>query len=206
MRKLDKGKPIQSFADFVRKNKPKSWKEAEGVSREWREHILNHEQHGLSGYTECPIQLDGSHIDHFRKRDFFNTLVFDWDNFVVDIIDDNYGARYKDNQIKSREENERLINPVTEDAGRFFKYEINGRIEIAEGLSKEDEARAIFTSDSFNLNESSLVDRRRRIMNTKMESFGDMTDDQIKEALKSLGFTSVVEQLLKERKSGEGML
>ena len=39
-----------------------------------------------------------------------------------------------------------------------------------------------------------------------MESFGDMTDDQIKEALKSLGFTSVVEQLLKERKSGEGML
>ena len=203
---MDKGKPIRAFVEFVRKNKPKSWKEAEGVSREWREQILNQEQHGLSGYTECPIKLDGSHIDHFRKCEFFNTLVFDWDNFVVDVIDDKYGARYKDHQIKSRKDNERLINPVTEDASRFFKYEINGRIEVAEGLSKEDEARAIFTSDSFNLNESSLVDRRRRIMNTKMESFGDMTDDQIKEALKSLGFTSVVEQLLKERKSGEGML
>lgn len=206
MRKLDKGKPIRAFVDFVRKNKPKSWKEAEGVSREWREHILNHEQHGLSGYTECPIKLDGSHIDHFRKCDFFNTLVFDWDNFIVDAVDDKYGARYKDNQIKSREDNERLINPTAEDACRFFKYELNGRIAVTDGLNEEDKARAEYTIKSFNLNESSLVYRRRMLINTIMEPYKDLGDDVILEALSSVGFTSVVEQLLKERKTEEDAL
>ena len=200
MRKLDKGQPLQSFVDFVRKNNPKEWGEAKDVSREWREHILRQEQHGLSGYTESPVTLDGSHIDHFRKQSLFNTLVFDWNNYVVDSKDEAYGAKYKDIYIGSREENERLINPVTEDASRYFRYEINGRIEVAEGLSKEEEARAVFTCDAFNLNEGSLVERRKVMMSMILDSFGDLTDDEIKDALKSLGFTSVVEQLLQERK------
>lgn len=203
MRKLDKGKPLQSFVDFVRKNDPKEWSEAKGVSREWRDHILRQEQHGLSGYTESPVTPDGSHIDHFRKQSLFNTLVFDWNNYVVDSKDEAYGAKYKDNHIGSREENERLINPVTEDASRYFRYEINGRIEVAEGLDKEEEARALFTRDAFNLNEGSLVERRRVMMSMILDSFGDLTDDEIKEALKSLGFTSVIEQLLQERKKKE---
>jgi len=199
MRKLDKGDPIPSFVDFVRENSPSSWEEAKGVSREWREHILNQEQHGLSGYTESPVTLDGSHIDHFRKQSLFNKLVFDWDNYIVDSNDEAYGAKFKDNHIGTRDENERLINPVTEDASRFFKYEVNGRIEVADGLSEEDAGRALFTRDAFNLNEGSLVERRRVIMSIILDSFGDLTDDEIKDALKSLGFTSVVEQLLQER-------
>ena len=203
MRKLDKGAPLQSFVDFVRKNNPQRWEEAKGVSREWREHILRQEQHGLSGYTESPVKLDGSHIDHFRKQSLFNKLVFDWNNYVVDSKDEAYGAKHKDNFIGTAEENERLINPVTEDASRFFKYEISGRIEMADGLSDADKARAVFTRDAFNLNEGSLVERRRAIMNIILDSFGDLTDDEIKDALKSMGFASVVEQLLQERKNKE---
>lgn len=203
MRKLDKGKPIQAFVDFVNNNKPKDWEEAKGVSRVWREHILSQEQHGQSGYTESPITLNGSHIDHFRKQSLFNKLVFDWDNFVVDSTDDAYGAKFKDNYISTREDNENLINPVTEDASRFFKYEINGRIEVADGLDKVDAARAQLTRDAFNLNEGSLVDRRRVIMSMILDAFIDLTDDEIKDALQSLGFTSVVEQLLQGRKKKE---
>ncbi len=203
MRKLDKGKPIQAFVDFVNNNKPKDWEEAKGVSRVWREHILNQEQHGLSGYTESPITLDGSHIDHFRKQSLFNKLIFDWDNYVVDSKDEAYGAKFKDNFIKTRKENEKLVNPVTEDASKFFKYEINGRIELADGLSKEDTERARFTRDAFNMNEGSLVERRRVIMSMILDAFIDLTDDEIKDALQSLGFTSVVEQLLQERKEKE---
>ena len=199
MRKLDKGKPIQAFVDFVRKNNPTDWEEAKGVSREWREHILNLEQHGLSGYTESPITLDDSHIDHFRKQSLFNKLVFNWDNYIVDSKDEAYGAKFKDNFIVTREENDKLINPVTEDASRFFKYEINGKIEVADGLSKEDAHRAVFTRDAFNLNEGSLVERRRVIMSVILDSFGDLNEDEIKDALRDLGFTSVVEQLLQER-------
>ena len=203
MRKLDKGKPIQAFVDFVHKNHPTDWEQAKGVSREWREYILNHEQHGMSGYTESPITLDGSHIDHFRKQSLFNKLVFDWNNYVVDSTDDAYGAKHKDNFIRTHVENEKLINPVTEDASRFFKYEINGRIEVADRLSKDDAARALFTRDAFNLNEGSLVERRKMIMSVILDSFGNLTDDEIMDALRSFGFTSVVEQLLQERKKEE---
>ena len=126
MRKLDKGEPAQQFVDFIHRHHPVNWEEAKDESHGWREHILNHEQHGLSGYTEAPLHLEKSHIDHFRKQSLFPFLVFEWGNYVVDGKDDTYGARYKDNAIRNRTDNEKLINPVVEDAQRFFKYELSG--------------------------------------------------------------------------------
>ena len=78
MRKLDKGAAPAEFESFKRTHSLRSWEETKDVSRQWREYLLNVEQHGLSGYTELPLSVDGSHIDHFRKRELFNTLVFDW--------------------------------------------------------------------------------------------------------------------------------
>ena len=63
MRKLDKGAPIQHFVDFIRHNHHDRWEDAKEASPIWREHILNQEQHGLSGYTEAPIRYENSHID-----------------------------------------------------------------------------------------------------------------------------------------------
>lgn len=206
MRKLDKGAPILSFTEFVSKHHPTKWEEAKDVSHLWREYILDYEQHWLSGYTEEPIRLDNSHIDHFRKQSLFNSLVFDWRNFIVDSKNETYGAKHKDGVVQTREDNEKLVNPAVEDASRYFKYELNGRIEVAERLSPADRARAIFSIKVFNLNESSLVERRRIIINTIMEPYKDLTDDDIQEALAALGFTSVVEQLLRERKREENML
>lgn len=199
MRKIDKGAPMPSFEEFMRRHHPTSWEDANVVRSTWREYILAFEQHWLSGYTEEPVRLDNSHIDHFRKQSLFNTLVFDWDNYVVDSNNETYGAKYKDKFIKTREDNEKLINPVTEDASSFFKYQLNGEIDVADGLSEEDKERAEYTKHAFNLNESSLVERRRVIINTIMEPYQDLTDDIILEALAAEGFTSVVEQLLKER-------
>lgn len=95
---------------------------------------------------------------------------------------------------------------MTEDASRYFTYQLNGEIAVADGLSDEDRARAEYTRDAFNLNESSLVERRRVIINTIMEPYQDLTDEIILEALAAEGFTSVVEQLLRERKTGEDAL
>lgn len=203
MRKIDKGDPMPSFSEFVSRNHPVKWEDAKAVSRIWREYILMYEQHWLSGYTEEPLRLDDSHIDHFRKQSLFNTLTFDWSNFIVDQKNDTYGARYKDNIVKTKADNEKLINPATEDAAKFFKYEINGKIDIADGLSEKDKTRALFTINAFNLNESSLVERRKVILNIIMDSYNDLTDEMVLEALAAEGFTSVVEQLLKERKQEE---
>ena len=200
MRKIDKGAPMSSFSEFVIKHHPAKWEDAKDVSRTWREYILEYEQHRLSGYTEEPLRLDNSHIDHFRKQSLFNTLIFDWDNFIVDSVDETYGAKYKDKFIKSTVDNEKLINPVIEDASRFFKYELNGKIDVADGLSDNDKERATYTKEAFNLNESSLVERRKVIINTIIDSYTDLSDEMILEALATEGFTSVIEQLLIERK------
>ena len=173
------------------------------MSRLWREYILEYEQHRLSGYTEEPLRLDDAHIDHFRKQSLFNAFVFDWNNFVVDGVDETYGARFKDKYVKSCEDNEKLINPVTEDASRYFKYELNGNIAVVTGLTPDDSARADYTIKAFNLNEASLSERRRIIINTILDAYQDLSDELILEALEAEGFKSVVEQLLKERKQEE---
>ena len=199
MRKIDKGAPLHSFSEFVSRTHPTKWEDAKDVSRPWREYILKYEQHQLSGYTEEPLQLDSSHIDHFKKQSLFNSLIFNWDNFVVDKRNDTYGAKHKDNVVKTKADNEKLINPVTEDVANFFKYELNGRIDVADGMSYSDKERVQYTLDAFNLNESSLVERRKVILNTILDSFQDLTDEMVLEALAAEGFRSVVEQLLKQR-------
>ena len=203
MRKLDKGEPVQQFTDFIRRTHPERWEDAKDESQVWRKHIIEHEQSGLSGYTETPLHLEKSHIDHFKKQSLYPQLVFEWNNYVVDGKDDTYGARFKDNSIRNRADNEKLINPVVEEAQRFFKYELSGKIVPAEGLSEEDNERAEFTINTFNLNESSLVDRRKKIINMDIRSFKGLSDEDVLKALLPEGFASVVEQLLEERTKKE---
>ncbi len=203
MRKIDKGAPLESFSEFVKTHPQARWEEAKDVSRIWREYMLHCEQHGMSGYTEEPLRLNHSHIDHFHKRSLFSELIFDWNNFVVDGVDETYGAKFKDKHVKSREDNDMLINPVVEDAGRFFKYELNGNISVASGLSPSDAERANYTIKAFNLNEASLSERRKTIINIVLDTFENLSDESILAALEAEGFRSVVEQLLDERKQGE---
>lgn len=203
MRKLDKGEPAQQFIDFIRRNHPNSWEEAKDESPVWRKHILENEQYGLSGYTEVPLHFEKSHIDHFRKQSLYPHLVFEWNNYVVDSKDDAYGARHKDNVVHNQIDNEKLVNPIVEEAQRFFKYELSGKIVPADGLGERESDRANYTIAAFNLNEGSLMDRRKRIINMDFRSFDGLSDEELLAALVPEGFASVVEQLLKERTKEE---
>lgn len=207
MRRIDKGAPMPEFTQFVHTQHPVCWEDAAGVRSIWREYMLSHEQDNLSGYTElyiaCPNQ---THIDHFKKRSLFGNLVFCWENFVVDSQDDGYGARYKDSHIHSIEDNQRLIDPVKEDASRYFQYEITGKMVPANGLSDDDAKRAQFTIDMFNLNEGSLKERRRIILNIDLQSYDGLSDEEVMQCLQKLGFPSVVEQWLRERRNQKNLL
>ena len=206
MIKIDKGAPTPSFTEFVKQHHPAKWEDAKTVNHVWRKYILEYEQHRLSGYTEEPVRFDISHIDHFRKQSLFNSLVFDWNNFIVDSNDETHGAKFKDKYVKTMADNEKLINPVEEDASHYFKYELNGKVNVADGLSETGRKRAAYTIEAFNLNESSLVERRRVMVNIMMDSYSDLDDETIIEALAAEGFTSVVEQLLKERRKDDASL
>lgn len=209
MRKIDKGEPVQDFIDFKNNNPDADWdKDAKGHKYIWRKHILEVEQHNQSGYTEEHLSFEKkgkkptTHIDHFyqKRKDWWPQRTFDWNNYVVDAINDDYGARYKDQHISSMLENQKLINPVLEDAKRYFRYEPTGEIEPAKDLSDEDRDKAVFTRDIFNLNHNSLVERRRKIFEIDFSDYEMLSDDDIIESLVYNGFRSAIEQHLREWK------
>lgn len=199
MHKINKGEPSDDFKKFNRKRHTQR-KEANGHTHIWREHIIEKEQDGLSGYTEAPITVDNSHIDHFRKQELFQDYIFRWENYVADSKDEDYGAKYKDNKagIKTKEDNLRLVNPVEEDAERFFYYEANGKMIPTPELSEQEKQRAQFTIDSFNLNHKSLMERRMRILSIDLNPYDGFSRDELMESLCSNGFPSVAAQTIDE--------
>lgn len=199
MRKINKGEPPEDFKQFIRK-KHTMWKEAKGHTHIWRKHIIEKEQNGLSGYTEEPIKTDNSHIDHFRKQELFQDYVFRWENYVADSKNEDYGAKYKDNKagIRTKQENLKLVNPVEEDAERFFYYEANGKMIPANGLSALEKERAQFTIDSFNLNHKSLMDRRMHILSIELKPYEGFSREEIVKSLSCNGFPSVAVQTIDE--------
>lgn len=196
MRKLIKGEPHEAIKDFEGQHE---WALSIDFHRIWRELILTIEQDGLSGYTEVPLRIDDSHIDHFYKRSLFVDKVHSWDNLVVDTIDETYGAKYKDKNIRIATDNIKVINPVREDPNRFFRYKVDGRIVSRDTLSEEERGRANYTIDVFNLNEPSLVDRRKELLSIDLNAYGNVSLAQLKVWLKDFGFPSVLEQMYNER-------
>lgn len=196
MRKISKGEPHEAIKKFEGQQE---WALSMNFHRIWRELILSVEQDGLSGYSEVPLRIDETHIDHFYKRSLFRDKVHSWDNLVVDTIDETYGAKYKDKQVKIAPDNIKVVNPVTEDPRHFFRYNVDGRIVSKDILSVSERNRADYTIEVFNLNESSLVERRRGLLSMDLNSFGDVSLDQLKVWLKEYGFPSVLEQMYQER-------
>jgi len=197
MRRINKGLPSEDFERFTKKPH-RQWDEAGRHIAIWRKHIIDNEQSGVSGYTEAPVDYDRSHIDHFLKRALFQDYIFRWENFVVDSCDEDFGAKYKDKHIHTEFDNLKLINPVDEDAERFFYYEANGKMIPANGLDACDYERAKFTIERFNLNHQSLKDRRKRILNLDISSYQGLNYDDILTALSCDGFESVARQALVE--------
>ena len=199
MRKIAKGEPLEAFTTFVRQYRPQKWEELPpDISRQCRNHILEMEQNGLSGYTEKPLDADSKslHIDHFRKRELFNGDVFTWNNFIVDEKNCGYGADAKDsrNGVRTREEYSMIVNPVEEDPRRYFQYMVDGQIVPAGELDDVERRKAQHTIDVFNLNHSALCDlRKQKKLQVKQLKEGNMTAEEVAESLRDYGFPSVVE-------------
>ena len=208
MRRLNKGQPLPIFTNCVQNDKPANWddfsRNFKGVSQETRLHILCEEQNSLCGYTELPISNPyNCHIDHYKKKGIqeFQSLTFDWDNFIVASMDDDFGARYKDltYSIKAHEYSQ-IINPVLMNAQHYFYYPDYdlGDILPKPGLSDVEKAMAERTIEVFNLGHRTLKNRRESIIRL-IESYGDLPSADIRDCLKDSGFKSLVEQYTQGR-------
>lgn len=196
---VKKKAPLKSFDDFVRREKPKDWNEI--YSQKKYPNLYNdikatlvEEQGGVSAYTEELLSKDSrTHIDHFRKRDQFPNLTFEWNNLFVDGVSENYGAKFKDNHSHIKKADYALlISPVESDVERFFSYMENGEIVVAKGLSAQDAKRAAFTIKMFNLTDPGLTSRRASVIKAINDCAG-LSPEEIRIALQELGFRTVIE-------------
>lgn len=205
MRKINKQTPMFGFNGSKYGNNCSNWddfhKNHKEIYHEMREKILQEEQNNLEGYTELYIDEKNKnskdyHIDHYKKRDQNPQLTFEWNNLIFAIHDSSFGADYKDNVYKIKNNEYALIfNPVTDNVENFFYYNHWGIIEPKQGISVQEEAKVNKTIEVFNLNDESLVKRRKDLIKV-INYYSGMDKNDILSALETSGFRSLVEQEL----------
>jgi len=166
MFKINKKKPT-FFEQSKRKIRlPKisnAWEKISEIRSSLREYILSEEQNGLCGYCERKITSDSneSNIDHFKTRNLFPEETLNYDNLLVSCNRKETCATHKDQNIKTKNEYSKIINPVADNPDKYFEYLPTGEI-----ISKGGNSKAKFTIDIFNLGKKEsdyLVQRRKQL-------------------------------------------
>lgn len=195
MRKINKGEPLAEFSKFLLRYTPSRWEELNGELRyNIRLHILLYEQDCLCGYSEIPLDEENtsSHIDHFVKRDYDHTKIFDWDNLVVSSIDEDYGGKYKDNTYKIKQnEYVQIFNPTKDDMGQYIEYLRDGRIAPRDGIQDAINDKILKTIEVFNLNCRSLKNRRKQLL-IELDSCSGLPKEELKHTFEKNGFISLI--------------
>lgn len=201
MRKIDKGTPVAGFNGNNFNNSCTTWSEFHKEHKEMYEKsrcvILTDEQKQLCGYTEIYIDdLKDCHIDHYKKRSLFPELTFEWNNLIAATNDSEFGAKYKDNKsgIQSNDY-DNIFNPVTDNVENYFNYTAWGEVTPKTAISEMNNRKAKKTIEAFNLNHTSLKDRRKKLTNL-IRSYREITKEDIFAVLKNYGFRSTINQIL----------
>lgn len=195
MRKINKGAPFDDFSQYIKRYKPSKWEDINGeLKSEMRFHMLLNEQECLCGYSEIILEAENtsSHIDHFVKQDHDHNKIFDWNNFIISTIDEDYGGKYKDNTYKIRKnEYAQIFNPVIEDMSQYIEYLGDGSIVPKSDIQDSDNAKVLKTIEVFNLNCPSLKKRRRDLL-YNLNDCSKLSKDEIKRNFQPCGFLSLI--------------
>jgi len=148
MLKITKNKP--HFFDKLVKDK-KVWSDLK--DRNELNQVLLQEQNNMCVY--CESKLKDFHIDHFFKRDLFQKQTFEYDNLFLSCNFEFHCAKYKDKFGLKKEEFFEIYSPIDINLDEF-EYSFTGEI-----LGKTDKAKK--TIEVFNLNQKSLVEKRKKI-------------------------------------------
>ena len=195
MRRINKGVPFDDFVKYLDKHKPSKWEDINGdLKSNMRFHMLVNEQDCLCGYSEIPLDAENtsSHIDHFVKRDYDHSKIFDWDNLVVSAIDEDYGGKYKDNTYKIKQnEYAQIFNPTKDDMGQYIEYLRDGRIAPRDGIQDAINDKILKTIEVFNLNCRSLKNRRKQLL-IELDSCSGLPKEELKHTFEKNGFISLI--------------
>ena len=138
-----------------------------------RSNMLLEEQMLLCAYCEKEIDESSknSNIDHFKTRNLFPELTFEYSNLLVSCNTKERCSNFKDTHIKSREEYENIVNPTFENPNDFFDYLLTGEI-----IARNEKGQ--LTIDIFNLKDKALTQCRLQIIKS-LEHLDDLSLDEI---------------------------
>lgn len=188
MKKVEKQKPPVFFLDYIKRHKPKHWNDIASIRIDLRKHLW-HEQGQCCAYTgvRIPCSDYNCHIDHFRTRNLFPELMFEYENLLASCNSEVYGAKHKDKLIKSKEDYKELINPTEESPCEHLEYTFTGKV-----IARNNSTKGAKTISYFNLNERSLLERRKTILSF-LPLMKDLTVDEIVESTGE--FETMIRQL-----------
>jgi uncharacterized protein (TIGR02646 family) len=111
-------------------------------------------------------EKDDGHIEHFRKQADNPGLDMTWANMFWSCNDEKTCGKSKDkctrpNGPKAIFNCDDLINPCIDEPDEFFLFVTDGTIQLREGLSGDNERRAIETLRVFQLTESAFLRKSR---------------------------------------------
>lgn len=154
-----------------------------------------HEQGEECAYTGLPLN-DASviHLDHFKKRENYESLTFDWNNLFAAIKDSCFGADFKDHVINKQNHDakyKQLLNPAIDNPESLFWYSTDGSIVARSTLSDDEKQKVETTIETFNLNHSKLIHRRRELLKM-LENYKQLPETATADAVKLYGFSFVV--------------
>jgi uncharacterized protein (TIGR02646 family) len=176
------------------------------IRHELRKSILRNEQDSLCAYCETKIdsKKENSNIDHYIKREHNPKLTLIYCNLLVSCNTSDRCSTFKDKNIKSKDSYVKIINPVVENPEDFFDYLPTGEIfpKVSKDSSNKDKAQ--FTIEAFQLNQKSLVERRKGYCQSIKRALKFASEDSIMGNFPSYkSFQKAIFGRLKKRTSNE---
>lgn len=110
---------------------------------------------------------------------------------LVSCNSEKYGAKYKDKQVKEKEDYKELINPIIDLPADFIEFGLTGKVKTVNDCTKRKQ-----TISFFNLNEKSSVERRKTAVTNFLQMKEYLTENEMVESLGE--FETMVRQLYKD--------
>jgi uncharacterized protein (TIGR02646 family) len=175
-------------------NQSSSWEEISEVRYDLRKHILENEQHNLCVYCEKKITADKekSNIDHFKTRNLFPHLTFEYTNLFVSCNNSNHCSSYKDKKGLSIEQFNDLLHPF-ENIENTIDHTYTGELEAKN-------SKGNFTIEALNLNYISLIEERKVII-SNINAYIDFDINTLCDCLG--GHKNLIKFLIKEKENNQ---
>lgn len=135
-------------------------------------------QHGLCVYCESKLN-NKSHIEHFKCRSQFKKDTYEWDNLFVSCDSDSHCGKFKDSSNNPKYQIDNLIKPDLDNPSDYFVFSDKGKIVEKYDLSTSDKYKATETIRVLNLNESELINIRKKFYKCWQTIILDLINNEV---------------------------